>query len=420
MGRKARSDTPGELVALRLSASEKRLLEELQLTHGLPSRSETLRWALGVAAGVRSAVPEARALAHGLIERAKRIAEKPLYEGECLVRVADLKRMKATDVETLVLPALERLITAHVVTHGWPYPPTAQTAATALAEVRSRIVQGPNYFGMAKPGVEFLRAQIPAFWQTRKGPVESTQQPANVRNVLRHRLGLIKHQKPVDLTLASFRIGLIRQLYAVSFFRPAVAAGVYRRWLGAVERPRVWDPSAGFGARMLGFFAAYPGGTYVAHEPASATYRDLQALAADMPGTVELHHQGSEFADWEENTFDLVFTSPPYFDLEKYFDEPGQVWVEYPDMASWRDRQVYPTLVQATKGVKPGGYVIINISHEHRATFILEALRVGLRLVEEEFLSLRRSSLAKSGANKKGSKTEPILVFQKPEVSCLT
>jgi hypothetical protein len=84
-------------------------------------------------------------------------------------------------------------------------------------------------------------------------------------------------------------------------------------------------------------------------------------------------------------------------------------------VSAWRERQVYPTLREAAKGVKPGGFVVINISHLHRATFVLEAERVGLKLHAEDRLLLHRGALERRGANKSATKYEPILVFQKPK-----
>jgi hypothetical protein len=415
MGRKARTDTPSEVMTLRLSEDERQLLQRLQAEQGLTSRSETVRWAIQAAARGGALLPEASGLARRLRLRTEALGTQPLGDDEVVLAADEVRGVSPADAEALLLPALADLITRQVALHGWFYPISQQTVSEVLLDVQKAIAAGPHFAGRGRVGVPYLQSRIRAFWETRKGPVEATASPQALATVLRHLLGLSTAKRAWDVSLYNLRKGMGWQLYALSFFRPTVAAGVYRRWLGDVRRPRVWDPSAGFGARMLGFFAAYPEGTYVAHEPAKATYRDLHALAADMPGSVELHRKGSEFADWAENEFDMVFTSPPYFDTERYFDEPGQAWVEYPEVSAWRERQVYPTLREAAKGVKPGGFVVINISHLHRATFVLEAERVGLKLHAEDRLLLHRGALERRGANKSATKYEPILVFQKPK-----
>ena len=46
---------------------------------------------------------------------------------------------------------------------------------------------------------------------------------------------------------------------------------------------------------------------------------------------------GSEEFKPRENTVDLCFTSPPYFDTEKYADEPTQSYIKYPSEKEWID-----------------------------------------------------------------------------------
>ena len=36
-----------------------------------------------------------------------------------------------------------------------------------------------------------------------------------------------------------------------------------------------------------------------------------------------------------ENHFDTIFTSPPYFNVEKYSDEDTQSYVRYKNIDSW-------------------------------------------------------------------------------------
>jgi hypothetical protein len=413
MGRKARTSSQTELISLRLGDDELEQLVLLQVEQGHKTRSDTLRWALGVAAGKEKRTLKAPGLVHRLCMRQEELADRPLQDDEILLRAVDLKAQKSQDLEILVLPALETLLLDQVNLYGWCYPSPDLGVSEVLRDVKDGRVDGPRFSGMGRIGVAFLQSRMPAFWQTRKGPVESFSDPVRRRSVLRHLLGLSTANKPWDISLSSLRRGFLYQFFAVSFFRPSVAGGIYRRWLGETESPVVWDPSAGFGARMLGFFAEYPNGTYCANEPAKTTFHDLETLAEDMPGVVQLQCRGSEFEEWEENIFDLVFTSPPYFDTEKYFEEPGQVWVEYPDIASWREKQVKPTLEQAYRGVKPGGHVIININQEYRDTFLVTAQEVGFVFVQEDRLMLHRSHFARKGANKDTRKYEPILVFQK-------
>jgi hypothetical protein len=62
--------------------------------------------------------------------------------------------------------------------------------------------------------------------------------------------------------------------------------------------------------------------------------------------------------------FDLVFTSPPYFDTEKYFEEPGQCWRDYPVWEQWKGSYLRPTVARAKDYLRPGGKLVLNVKHE--------------------------------------------------------
>jgi hypothetical protein len=416
MGRPPRTeDGTAATLSVKLSASELHDLDLLVAEHGLSSRGAGLRLALQTVRGRRIALSE-RAVVSALARRCATIEEEPLGDAEVLVDAATLSGLTAGDVRAEVLPAVAAAISTHAQCHGWFYPKTRETVEDVLNAVALHAVEGPGYSGMGRTGMDFLKARFPSYWHTLKGPVESTADEQRLHAVLSHMLGLSSAQRPVDITLAALRRGFAQQRMAVSFFRPAVAAGIYRRWINLrAGTPAVWDPSGGFGARMLGFFAAFPGGEYHAHEPATRTCRDLQGLGREMPGRVKVYREGSEFAAFAEESLDLVFTSPPYFDTERYFDEPGQAWVEYPTIEAWRDRQLTPTLRAAFTGLRRGAYAIYNISADYRADVLVAAQAAGFELHAEEALLLRNDQMVQRKArHRSGTRREPILVFRKP------
>ena len=117
-------------------------------------------------------------------------------------------------------------------------------------------------------------------------------------------------------------------------FQPAVAAAIYARYGG--RGGVVYDSSAGWGGRLLG--ARLAGATkYIACEPSTATFAGLRALSALAAGpmAVELHCVGSESFIVPE-VVDVAFTSPPYFSLELYADEPTQSHIKFRTFEAWR------------------------------------------------------------------------------------
>lgn len=332
-------------------------------------------------------------------------------------------------VEADLLPAVFSFFRAHVRQWGWFYPASGETLAEALLTLRA---SKDTLNSASRVGSDFLRSAFPSFWNTDDGPVRAFEDDKTLRGVLRYRLGLnnskdyaytlssgevVTSRETFDINIKNVRRGFIVQRKAPSFFKPDVARSLYQRWVSG-EEPVVWDPSGGFGGRLLGFASAFPGGVYYACEPAAQTHRDLSRLATTLVEGGNLLHaeilkQGSETVEFATETLDLVLTSPPYFDLERYYDEPGQCWRDFPTEAGWRRGYVLPTLRAAFRGLKRGHLCVLNVDDLRRDLFVSAALETGFLLEEEQRLNIGSDHFArKRGATE--ARTEPILVFRKP------
>ena len=115
----------------------------------------------------------------------------------------------------------------------------------------------------------------------------------------------------------------------VSNFRPTAAAALYDVFvdkdspLEGTEAGTVWDPSMGYGGRLLGAIAA--GVNYIGTDPCIPTYEGLEKIRDNYghPNKrYELRREGSETYVPPEESLDFVITSPPYFGWEAYCDEP--------------------------------------------------------------------------------------------------
>lgn len=100
----------------------------------------------------------------------------------------------------------------------------------------------------------------------------------------------------------------------------------------------VLDPCAGWGGRMLGAVAY--GAHYIAFEPNTQTYNNLQQMALFLG----IQHSVTLICDDARNMNNynlpkagLVLTSPPYFDLEVYTHESTQSITTTPTYQDWAD-----------------------------------------------------------------------------------
>mgnify|MGYP003985125177 FL=1 len=129
----------------------------------------------------------------------------------------------------------------------------------------------------------------------------------------------------------------ISNTQAVSNFRPTAAKVIYENYGGDGV---IWDMSCGWGGRLLGFLSSPRAKHYIGTEPSSKTFDGLLKIKEDfsyLNKKIEIHKLGSEVFRPKQETLDLCFTSPPYFDTEKYSDEGTQSYIKFPSSDEWLD-----------------------------------------------------------------------------------
>jgi hypothetical protein len=197
---------------------------------------------------------------------------------------------------------------------------------------------------------------------------------------------------------------------SVSNFRPSAAKLIYEKYGGPVIR----DMSCGWGGRLLGFLASSNTKHYIGTEPSTRAYDGLLKMSKEfsyLGKQVDIYKQGSEEFVPEKESIDLCFTSPPYFDTEKYSDEPTQSYIKFPTEDKWMNEFMRQTMENCYYGLKDGKYMLINIANTPKHKFIEEGtIKVAeeIGFTHETTLQLTLSSVM--GA---GYKYEPVFVFKK-------
>ena len=200
---------------------------------------------------------------------------------------------------------------------------------------------------------------------------------------------------------------------SVSNFRPTVAKYIYDTYgnMGSV-----WDMSCGFGGRLFGFFAS-DCKEYYGTDPSTSVmnglnnlYKDLQQIDKDKK--VYLFKQGSEInVPIKDKSIDLCFTSPPYFDTEKYSDEETQSYIKYKTEDEWINGFLNDTIKNCYRVLKDNGYLIINIANVQTAKDLEERT---VEIIKKNNFELEDTLyMVLSSISGKGIKKEPIFVFRK-------
>ena len=129
---------------------------------------------------------------------------------------------------------------------------------------------------------------------------------------------------------------------------------------------RVLDFSSGYGGRILGAMTSNMRYHYTGIDPNTDTFQGLDALGSlvnEVVGTsYEMYNTVSEEFDPEAGAYDAAFSSPPYFNLEIYTDEPTQCMNRYTNMDAWFEHYVEPTLRMLHKGLDRDGIYAVNIA----------------------------------------------------------
>jgi len=202
----------------------------------------------------------------------------------------------------------------------------------------------------------------------------------------------------------------------VSNFRPTAAHAIYNRFLP--DGGTTWDMSGGYGGRLLGAIKSQI--NYIATEPATETFKGLKEIIKDWSVVsnifrkvphFEIVQKGSEDFLPDKESLDLCFTSPPYFNTEKYSDEETQSYVKFPEWWLWASGFLRKTIQNCQYGLKQNRYMLINIANVSSFNNLEDATVTIAK--QEGFVHEDTYRLALSKIRGNGFKYEPIFVFRK-------
>jgi hypothetical protein len=230
--------------------------------------------------------------------------------------------------------------------------------------------------------------------------------------------------------LKAFRVSFCQ--YAVNF-PPLTARYLYERYCDIHKQSGVpiiiYDPSAGWGGRLLGAMSVNTSRQvlYVGTDPntdhttetGETKYQNFARFfnhnVREQSNSLfketayghayHIFQSGSEtigsHPDFQsyKGRVDLVFTSPPYFAKEVYSEDDEQSCHKFSKYDGWRDGFLRPTLETAVEWLKPGGYLLWNVSDivmagvEHPLVQDSIDILKSLGMVHEETLKLAMAQM---------------------------
>jgi len=210
-------------------------------------------------------------------------------------------------------------------------------------------------------------------------------------------------------------------------FKPAIAKYFYD--ICVPEGGRVLDPCAGYSGRLAGCISTDKDIFYHGIDPDGRTASGNMQMA----GFFMKHHNicGEReykfrfrfdlacaediMPELEKSSYDVIFSSPPYFNVEKYSTNPNQSYLRYPEYGLWRDNFLRKILIESVRVVKDGGSIIFNVKNYKKAPIAddlcMIAETLGLKLLKQYEMRLANSEFHRQSGTPTWH-TEPIFVFR--------
>lgn len=236
----------------------------------------------------------------------------------------------------------------------------------------------------------------------------------------------------LEVNEQTIRMAATLRKYIASQFKPSIAKAFYD-YYGSVN---VLDFSAGWGDRLAGFYACENTRNYLGIDPNTKNhigykqqiefYKTHQTFLEEDKH-VEMICSPAEDVDYANytNYFDTIFTSPPYFNTEKYSDEDTQSYIRYKEIEDWNKNFLHKTIFKIVPTLRKGGVLAINIADVFASKYnkfvdICNSMNNFIRIQGLEYqgcigmeMTKRFNSTADTEANKDKKFGEPIWVWKK-------
>jgi SAM-dependent methyltransferase len=203
----------------------------------------------------------------------------------------------------------------------------------------------------------------------------------------------------------------------VSNFRPTVAVAIIQRY--TPPGGHVLDFAAGYGGRLLG--AQIAGRSYYGIDPSARQVKGLSKMVTACrkaggtpPAVIRRGAAETILPRLRPESFHLVFSSPPYFDREKYGTEHEQSFLRYPTIEEWNERFLRRVINESARLLRPRGYLVLNVCEQPEGIAATTLDIAQREFVLEKVWKMQLAKLPYKRLNRSDVyKWEPILVFKK-------
>lgn len=276
---------------------------------------------------------------------------------------------------------------------------------------------------MSMSGIRLANHFHPQMWgvpvRDAHSPLERFNDDEKLRRIIRKALTIWPDRYAVNESNLRRMLTTFSNTAGVSNFRPTAAKAIFEQY--SRDGDSVLDFSAGYGGRLLGCLPLDR--HYLGLDPCRWQVTGLRNTIRKLETLVPIRARASIaracaedlLPSMESGSVDLVFSSPPYFDRERYSSEPSQSYVRYPTYEEWLRDFLQPVLRECRRVLVPGGHLLINVADVNGYKLTDDTLRLAsqyfthartlrLRLGHKPYLRQRTGEVFKY---------EPVFVLRK-------
>jgi hypothetical protein len=187
-----------------------------------------------------------------------------------------------------------------------------------------------------------------------------------LRDCIRKTLFYCRDRPPLGANSLRRSLQTFTNTSSVWNFKPAVARALYQMF--SHDGDVVVDFCAGFGGRLLAALSLRR--QYLGIEPSLRTLRGLMRMLRTLTrmglarGRARLWHGSAEdvLPDLPRRSASLVFTSPPYFDRERYSWDGRQSFRRYATYELWRKEFLRSVIAESARILVRRGKLVLNVA----------------------------------------------------------
>jgi len=234
---------------------------------------------------------------------------------------------------------------------------------------------------------------------------------------------IIDYKMVTPSSLYYFTEGITASILSAYYFRASIMNPYLVYSIAHYFKPeKVFSPTLGWGSYMFGFLSAPYTKHYVGVDVIPNVCRKLRTVSKRLfpDKTIELYCDtpsqhldvDERFIEKYENNFDMVYFSPPYYDIEQYGKSKKQSTNEYKTYEEWLVGYWEPTVKLCKRVLKKGGVCVYVIgSYAGRPTLVKD-----MNSITKKYMNyVRKVHFYNTGAKmtKKTGTTEDIYIFVK-------